>query len=264
MLKLSIIIPHRNRNDRLAICIDSLERAAPFFGRNDWEAVVVDNHSHHAPQARMLGAHARVVNDPQDGPLYNKAKALNLGIDSSDGQILTFLDADAIVGKWFFRGALLLVDGEYHRVCYRVRKIPLANIEAIPQSQLFDNYDSYERAFEAYGKWDNNRPPNNRNAQPWGNSQFSITRDALGETRYEEAYEGHGYEDLDMNMRLWAKWGRDYRGCIRTESAEAMFHIDNATDDPTWNDAHAEVRSAARYREKRDEILGLVGSGVGL
>jgi glycosyltransferase involved in cell wall biosynthesis len=251
----SIIIPHRNRFNRLAVCVDSLERSAKHFGATSWEIVIVDNSRTALPDSTR-GGHVRVVHDHQCGRLYNKSIALNLGISNSTGDVLTFLDIDAIVGNCFLESAELLLDPDYDRVCYRVRTIDefakeLSDIDTL----LAGNCDSLPIAFEAYGRWDHSTKNPTVGLQPWGNSQFSIRRNALGDLRYDAAYQGHGYEDLDMNMRLWAKFGDNYRGHIFTDINHSMLHVESEQTDPTWNDAEAKEQSMIHYRNKRADIL---------
>ena len=55
-------------------------------------------------------------------------------------------------------------------------------------------------------------PPAALTGQPWGNSQFSMTVEALGDLRFHETYEGRGFEDVDFLRQVAAKFGDRYVG----------------------------------------------------
>jgi len=255
----SIVIPHRGRELHLELCLWALDRSATACGIDDWETVVVDD---------------PVPADP-DG--FNKARALNLGIERARGDILTFLDVDAIVGARFLEAALCLEDASLDRCCYRVRKLPMcedlriqtAEDRAAYVSDLFEEYSRYPMAMESYGAYciDVRRPPGPRgkrrvawdqamaSGRPWGNSQFSIRREKLGDSRYDEEIGWHA-EDIDMNMQLQARFGLDYRGRIFTAPDHAMFHLEH-TEHP-WDEPRRNLgsRRLAIHKKKRKQLLG--------
>ena len=268
----SIIIPHRARLRHLLTCLWSIERSARLTGERP--EVVVVNHGTPVFPPRDRSIDLRVVQVEERMPTFNKARLLNLGIEAAGGDVLTFLDADAIVGaRWLesvkrldettftvhFNTWESLVEigeggvrmpaqfiGTDHqppptRVCYRVRYLAASLYEASSYRcelhscilECFRNYDSYPRAYEAYIS-PGNCPPEGQEPNPeqhlvFGNSQFSIRRDVLGDLRYDEAYVGHGFEDLDFLWRLWKdpEQGHavDYSAVILTDADHALFHV---------------------------------------
>jgi len=230
----SIIIPHRNRHDHLRQCLQSIEWAQHTCGAGTLahEVVVVDNGSAEPPGVSRWGF-ARLVVDERPMPVVNKCALLNRGIDEARGEILTFLDADAIVGPlWLHGAARLLADDRPTLVAYRVRYLPQGQSVTSPEvwMALFTAaaYNSRQRAWEGYGTPDRSprEPPEYCTGPVFGNSQFSIRRDVLGDLRWDEAYVGRGWEDLDMLWRLWRRIGSAaYRGFIeRDDPRYCLYH----------------------------------------
>ena len=164
----SIIIPHRDRNAYLEQCLWSIERSARECGVEDYEVVVVDNRSRLTPVQGIPGHGLTVYFHDPAVPIdpFNKPRLQNIGIERSAGEILTFLDADAIVPtRWFDCAAMLLRLGSHAvtKLCYRVRSLPPEALRGLQDAsaigdrlvlvdEWFDNYDAYPNPFEAYGK----------------------------------------------------------------------------------------------------------------
>jgi len=256
----SVLIPHRDRNAHLGLCLWALDRSACLSGVSEWEAVVVDCGSGELPRGE--GPNIQVIRDESAPAEFNKSRAYNLGIKAARGDVLTFLDADAIVGRRFMEAALCLEDASLDRCCYRVRYLPMYEETRIRCAEdrgaylddLFEDYDRYGMGLEAYGSFhlDIRRHPK-IGGEPWGNSQFSITREKLGEVRHDESI-GWGMEDIDMNMMLQARFGKGYRGRIFTDPEHAMFHIEHPTRD--WNNNGFLGRRRRIHRLKRKGLLG--------
>jgi glycosyltransferase involved in cell wall biosynthesis len=196
-MKHSIIIPCQGREQNLAVCNASIEYSASVCGESDYEIIVI-----------RKGDDPPVVLRSNETMPFWKNHLLNRGIEAAKGDVLTFLDADAVVGPKFMENANRLQDASLTKLAYRVR---YAEYDAWPGSWSgrFASYDAFSLAYE-----DSN-----------GNSQFSIRRDKLGSLRYDERYFGRGLEDLEMNRRLAAL--PDYKCEIVTDSDHAMFHIKN-------------------------------------
>lgn len=254
----SIIIPCRNWNGYLRHCLWSIERSAEIYGRSakNYEVIVVDDSSDEAPPLPKRG---RVLRYSRSEP-FNKPRLLNGGIDEAQGDILTFLDADAIVApRWMEAADRLARFGPMAltKLCYRVRLLPkeyLATLEAatfpaILADEWFAKYDTYPAAFEGYvdpetdGKDVPGREP------VFGNSQFSIARMALGELRFNEDYAGRGFEDIWLSREIWRHYGKEYRAGIVTDPEHAMFHIRNRDSDSgkDWGPGQYSKANFQRY-----------------
>jgi len=84
----------------------------------------------------------------------------------------------------------------------------------------------------------------------FGNSQFAITREKLGDLRFNEEYEGAGYEDIWMNREIWRKYGLEYRTIEATEPAYNMLHLAHPRDEknmPGWREKEYLNRNKRRY-----------------
>lgn len=231
----SIIIPHRNRQTNVRECIDSILAAErPAY---DLEILVVDNDS---PVAPLLHWPARLIQDTADMPAFNKSRLLNIGLDAATGDVLTILDADAIVApRWEqFAVAHAL---NYSKVCHRVWKIP----ECWPRGDCawqaaFAQVDRLSLAFEAYGRPDLNRQPADGNGcslyagNVHGNSQFTARRELIGGMRFDERFVGRGFEDLEFNWRFWARHGQQYNAVLSRDPQHGLLHRETAN---TWGGA---------------------------
>lgn len=92
--KISVVIPHLNQPELLALCLKSLQDGT----RAPDEVIVVDNGSAQMPQA-VCDAFpgTRLLHEPAPGP----GLARNRGIADSSGEIVAFIDADCIASpQW--------------------------------------------------------------------------------------------------------------------------------------------------------------------
>ena len=234
-MKSAIIIPYRHRKTAMIRCIESIRAAA-----GDDVAVVMVGDSFDSwdlSDRRHKFLWHNIVNDSEP---FNKAKSFNLGIDLSEGDVLTFLDCDMLVGSRFLEGAQRLIDDPGLTIlCYRVRNAPSAAVD-------WTKYDSYPKVFEAYG--DPEHGAADPNLRPiFGNSQFSIRREVLGDLRYDEGYVGRGFEDLDMMRQIWCHYGTDYRAEIMTDADHALIHVAHEYE-PDWNDRRLKHANLLRYK----------------
>lgn len=254
----SIIIPHRNRNRYLTQCLQSIGGAYRAVRPDPTiEVVVVDNQSVHCPRgwAGSGTPTIRVVNcrhRAADGA-FNKPAVLNTGIAEARGDILTFLDCDAIVGPKWLQGIERLYDDlTITRLCYRVRKLPAERLMELERSQKpnvllgdwFSHYDDYPRSHEGYIL-----PGLNGEAGlVFGNSQFSIRRDVLGDLRFDESYSGRGFEDISFIRTIYKKLGPNYKAEILTDPDHAMFHIEQTEAEKTqWGPPELTAANRERY-----------------
>jgi len=217
----SIIIPVLNRNERLQVCLKSIHDSAKTCEITDYEILIVDGGSQEVYKSNN---NERVVCCqglepirclPNESPPFNKSRCLNTGIDSTQSQncILSFLDADAIVGERFMEAAQSAT--KYDRVCYRVR-----------------DSKNNSLSYEAYGNPDTNWQYNIELAEPvlptpdlkpQGNSQFSIQKKTLGELRWNESYFGRAFEDLWFIRELYRRGLNNTT--IFTEPEFSMKHV---------------------------------------
>lgn len=197
--------------------------------------------------------YVRVVRVALPDKNFNKCLLLNRGIEEAKGDLLTFLDADAIVGSSWLVGAETLLDNPtLTRLCYRVKILEQKWLDKLSEAAaknsfdvgvdyVFARFDSpeYRRAHEGYGKPELDWGVPDDNADPkqiFGNSQFSIRRDVLGDLRCDEIhYPKRGFEDLAFIRDIADRYGDQYRGRLVRKPERAMFHIENVSE-PEWYD----------------------------
>jgi glycosyltransferase involved in cell wall biosynthesis len=270
----SIIIPTRNRNDTLALCLWSIHRSAAHCSIDDYEVIVADNGSrvpptHETPNVKVL----------QTLPVtkyFNKPRCQNTAIQEARGDVLSFLDADAIVGQKWMECANYLCDRpDLTKLCYRVRLIPAelkqtlmdADAREATVAVMFDHYDAMDKrgqgrpqaryglAHEAYGRPERKLP---HPGPIFGNSQFSLRRDVLDDTRYNEAYEGRGLEDVWMIRELWKRNPSTYKAEIWTDAHHAMFHVANSLGGNDWFQSWLTKKNERMYDRSWDGMEGLL------
>jgi len=251
----SIIVPQRNRVRELRQTLWSIHNAAN-AARDEFEVIIV-----HANQFRMMhGVDVDIV-DSMHPRVFNKPRLLNLGIEAAKGDLLTFLDADMIVGPHWLHATqkrMLHTKAPPTRLCYRVRQLRFEDSKSTDSTsyheQTLQCWEQAERqktrtdlledvcsraecfaiAAEGYGRPEWTNKPNTR-TPVFGNSQWSILRDVLGDLRFDEAYEGAGFEDLDMIDTIWYTVP-DYRGEILTKPEDILYHLHHARPSVLGND----------------------------
>lgn len=264
----TIIIPHRNRHEHLRLCLWSIRRSAGICGVFDYLVVVVDNGSDPPPVLEDDGRSCRVrlVRDFRPMPIFNKSALLNLGLELTRDGVVTILDADAIVGQRFMSGIEPLAKPKLTRICYRVRSVVDADLRAVLACHspamtaeiidtLFGQYndrcqsaDRFRLLWEAYRFPDRNR--HEPEQQPWGNSQFSMRRADIGDLRFDETMPGKGWEDIDFNRQVYAKYRDTFRGNIWTDPDHAMLHLTAPKKTIDWSNESIQMQNFKRYEAK--------------
>lgn len=245
-MKHSILIAHRNRHRWLDLCLWSIIRSAERSASLPWEIIVVDNGSDRPfacdhPQVRVI-QDDRKFHGADGTEMFNKSAMLNRAIEQSTGDLLTFLDCDMIVGhQWMAGVKALLADPSLIRLCYRARKIlsrvAIDELEPLDTREsrvdlLFAEYDGIDAPHQGSKYplcWEAYREPGRNRYEPdhpvWGNSQFSVTREHLGDLRLDERQIGKGAEDFQFNQDFYDHYGDRYRGAIRTEPEYCLLHV---------------------------------------
>lgn len=102
-MRFSVVIPHLNQPEFLARCLASLAAGV----RAPDEVFVVDNGSQTLPEAICATHGARLLTEAEPGP----GPARNLGVATSSGDILAFIDADCLADPgWLAAAEAAMVD----------------------------------------------------------------------------------------------------------------------------------------------------------
>lgn len=228
----TILIPHLNREPHLERCLRSIKESSQETGVMDF-SVVVAGHIEESVLSRLEANYrffqyieCETTEDvplfPDECPPFNKSHCYNAALTAVSDGIVTFLDADAIVGKRFLLGAEVMMASDLSRLCYRVRKLPEDN------EADFVRYDAHALAYEAYGNLDD-PCPKHRVHPVFGNSQASVRFTGHFPLLHDEEYFGHGHEDLEWIRRFYEYCGSSYTAAIMTDPDYAMFHIEHPT-----------------------------------
>jgi len=271
-VKSSVIIPycsrgnhpeHCNRAAYLRLCLQSLSASAKHceIANGSWEIVVCGDSLSLTGDGRWINCETSppfLKLRPNEPPPFWKNHLLNVGIEESSGEVLTFLDGDDIVPPDFFARTDRLFEQNLTFLSWRIRKIGYEEAATTPLEALFARYDEkrpdsngcvksrYRRAYEAYETPDNDTKPGQEPTDQavFGNSQISIRRKTLGSFRMDERYWGRSFEDLSMLRDIWNLHRNNFRTAIVTDPG--IFTITHPYSPGFNNDRWAD-RNRRRY-----------------
>jgi glycosyltransferase involved in cell wall biosynthesis len=239
-MRVSVIIPHRNRHEGLARCVEVLGQVL----LPDDEIIIADGGSIVPVECAMvLPLNAKVVTRPC-GDIFNKCALQNAGIDAASGNVLAFIDADALVGPdWRKSFGPIERDTSLTKVCYRVR---LESPQRAEWPGVFDRYDTLHCRYEGRGTaekecYDEKRKP------LFGNSHFAILRINLRGLRFNEDFVGAGYEDIWMNRELWRVHGDAYRAVMPADPRQNIVNLSHGREHKEWRTREILAENRKRY-----------------
>lgn len=191
-LTLSIIIPVYNRQEHLNLCLKSLTNQS--ISSSEYEIIVINDGSQDASAEVAKSYGAKTITISNKGP----AAARNIGIAEARGDIIIFLDADILVANNYLErvrerhsrsNSLLLLGARRHLG----EGVTNPNKDAI-------NLDSREKLLRRYSFC-----LSHLNC-PWSvayTCNFSVSRNFLGNIKFDEEYVGWGIEDIDFAYNLY-------------------------------------------------------------
>ena len=74
----------------------------------------------------------------------------------------------------------------------------------------------------------------------------------LGDLRFDEEYEGAGFEDIAFNRAIWRQHYTTYRADMPTEPERCILHISHSrlcSEQPHWRHPEFLTRNMRRYYE---------------
>jgi len=211
----------------MALC-DSIEHAKTL----DVEAVVVYGGGSQFDFSASAIPLLRVVNGRTNccKNLFNKCALLNTGVHESRGNLLTFLDADAMVCPNFVKN-MAEHDWKFgEKACHTVRYLP-----ATDRPEVLDALEHDETTLAEIFRMEQlmQKGPMARGKPHvfhrvcgttiFGNSQFTITRETLGDCRWDERFSGGKLEDADMNLRIADALGTQYKPFIPADGEASII-----------------------------------------
>lgn len=238
----SVVVPTRDRPDRLARCLEALGRQS---GLGSLEVVVVDDGSADAAAVRaVVGAHdhARLLRQVGAGP----AAARNRGAREAGAPVVCFTDDDCVpLPDWAARLGRAVADG----------------VDAAGGvTQSGDPADPYAEATETIIDYLQRRA-----RRPDGffvpSSNLACRRDVLLELPFDESFPIASGEDRDWCARLLARGGR-----LVIEPGAVVRHFPPTGPGSFWRQHVRYGRGAYRLARTRVPPVALQPSGfyVGL
>jgi GT2 family glycosyltransferase len=181
-LRLSVVIPAKDRARELQACLEAL-----FASRHEgFEVVVVDDGSRDETAAVAERRGCRVV---RHGACRGAAAARNTGARAARGEILLFLDSDVLVD----RGLLAEVDRAFESPATQ------AVVGLLAKDALHPNFASqYDALYMHYQYW-----THAESIAIFYTSCAAIRRALFIEHGgFDENYKGAGIEDMELGQRL--------------------------------------------------------------
>jgi len=187
----SLIIPFYEDHDELRLTMAAL--AEQTYPPELTEIVVVDDGSASPPEVSELGSFVRVVRQERRG--FGLARARNLGVAESEGEILVFLDADMVPARRF-----LEAHARWHHVASDV--VAVGPREHVEMSDLSPGQvaDAVER-----DGWDDLLRGRRRRTPPWITRHLRTT-DQLTRDR-GDLYRVMSGGNLSMRRELFVETG---------------------------------------------------------
>jgi GT2 family glycosyltransferase len=195
-MRLSVIIPTRNRVRSLCLTLRALEDQT--ISKNEFEVIVVDNGSDSVSR-RQLQAHnpayrCTVLEKPHKG----LAAARNFGASHAKGDILHFLDDDVICAPGTLDQHIRAHQNGAGQMVV-VGSLPFAeHLAPSPFLWYLEKRGHYDVFRSPKGKYPGGKPP-----LPPLNGNASIPRELfLRIGSYDETFTRYGGEDLELGYRL--------------------------------------------------------------
>lgn len=211
---MSVIIPSYNSKTSLLVVLEHLARQS--LSRELFEVIVIDDGSRdHTESALKKAAFLKSMNFKFLKFLRERRRrffdhrfragiARNLGVKQAQGEILTFLDSDVLVGEDFLDSILKAMQN--HNVIqhprYHLKPTAPRIYSKIKQSRhTFVRGDSYwERFYDRGSDWNNL-------SLPWkyvSTNTLSVKTETFKKVgRFRKNYTSYGFEDTDLGFRLY-------------------------------------------------------------
>lgn len=234
-MKLSIIIPTLGR-PTLEKVLDGIEKSDRYSEINP-EVIVVFNGEGSINEVEE--DHCKIYNSPKKGV----SAARNYGIEKSTGEIIVFIGDDTIPGKSWLRKVY-----DFHIQHTSQKSVLLGKVSwtpdlaADPLHMWLENHAQF--SFEAIGK-------NGANWKHFYTSNVSLKRGLIISERFNETFQGWGFEDSEFGYRL-AKRGME----ISYDPTCEVFHDHRQT--------FAEVLEHTRNARKNAELFEVIHPEVQL
>lgn len=233
LIDLTAVIASKGRTKNLAHCVASA------LSCNPMPKIIVVDFGNATPLSTVLPdvPQLRIIRVNRDTELFNKPRALNIGIKSVDTKYLCITDADQVFGSNFFG----VVYAELENI---PRCIVFSKTYFLPEAPKLLTPEKVRGMYKrllALAKNGGGKP------RGYGCCHGSLTSWFLKVHGYDEAYVGWGAEDRDLEVRagfdgLKARW-------VHTKAT--MVHLPHPKRGAYYNNEYFE-KNMKLYEYRRD------------
>lgn len=204
-MRFSIIIPTHNRSEKLAQCIRVLREQD--FDKSQFEIVVVDDGSKDDTQKVLAGLQKEVA--PISLRFFyqqNKGQgtARNFGIEQAHGEIILFIGDDIVATP-----QLLQKHDELHKTHGEETSAVLGFITWHPKLKITPLMKFMEKGGAVLGKFGGHQfafdlleDKEKADARFFYTSNISIKKSLLNKFKFNPAFSGYGWEDIELGKRI--------------------------------------------------------------
>lgn len=222
--KISLILTIYQQKDFLPLILYALEQQTY---KGPWELMVCDDGS--SDEIRKMISESELAQRIEVGYFWQQdcgfraAKARNAGIHCTCGNVLVFLDGDAIPGRNFLLRHAAAHEGKPRVVCGSRSYLFLDKYSLVQLAETLHMHGSDALAMQSHLPTRSFQLARLRGKSPWSalcGCNFSVVRSQ--DVIFDDTYVGWGIEDYELSLRLWSEHGYE----IMCDPDNIVYHLE--------------------------------------